>query len=90
MKSLFVVFMSVFVAELGDKTQLATVLFATDPNLNRTGVFMASAVALILSSLIAVLFGAQVSRYVSPAALKSVAGAGFIVIGFWLLLSVRH
>jgi putative Ca2+/H+ antiporter (TMEM165/GDT1 family) len=82
--------MSVFVAELGDKTQLATFLFATDPNLNRMGVFMASALALVLSSLIAVLLGAQISRYVSPAMLRSVAGSGFIVIGIWLLASARN
>ena len=57
MRGLFAVFISVFLAELGDKTQVATFLFATDPNLNRTGVFLASTVALALSSLIAVVIG---------------------------------
>ena len=89
MKPLLVVFMSVFLAELGDKTQLATLLFATDPNLSRTGVFFASALALVLSSFVAVVFGSQISRYVSPTVLKTVAGAGFIVIGIWLLASTR-
>ena len=89
MKSLFVVFLSVFLAELGDKTQLSTVLFASDPNLNRTGVFVASATALVLSSLIAVLFGSQLARFISPSALKSLAGAGFIIIGIWFLVGPR-
>jgi putative Ca2+/H+ antiporter (TMEM165/GDT1 family) len=87
MKSLLVVFLSVFVAELGDKTQLATFLFATDPRLSRTGVFIASALALVLSSLVAVSLGTQISRLVSPGTLKTAAGAGFIVIGLWLLVS---
>ena len=89
MKSLLVVFTSVFLAELGDKTQLATLLFATDPNLSRTEVFLASALALVLSSFIAVVFGSQIARYVSPMVLKTVAGAGFIIIGIWLLASTR-
>jgi putative Ca2+/H+ antiporter (TMEM165/GDT1 family) len=77
--------MSVFVAELGDKTQLATFLFATDPKLSRMGVFFASALALVLSSLIAVVFGDQISRFVSATMLKTFSGVGFILIGFWLL-----
>ena len=89
MRGLLVVFMSVLAAELGDKTQVATFLFATDPNLNRTGVFIASSAALVLSSLIAVLVGAQISRYISPTTLKTLAGAGFVVIGLWLLATAR-
>lgn len=89
MKNLFVVFVSVLIAELGDKTQVATLLFATNANLSRSGVFVASALALVLSSLIAVAVGAQMSRLVSPAILKSLAGASFVIIGLWLLLNAR-
>jgi putative Ca2+/H+ antiporter (TMEM165/GDT1 family) len=74
-------------AELGEKTQLATMLFATDPKLSRIGVFVASAVALTVSSLLAVMFGAQLTRLVSPALLKTLAAIGFIVIGLWMLLA---
>ena len=89
MKSLFTVFLSVFVAELGDKTQVATLLFATDPSVSRFGVFIASSGALALSSLIAVLIGAGLSRVVSPSTLKIVAGIGFTVIGVWMLATSR-
>jgi putative Ca2+/H+ antiporter (TMEM165/GDT1 family) len=89
MRSLFLVFISVFVAELGDKTQIATLLFATDPSLSRTAVFMAASTALLLSSLLAVVFGDQISRFVSPMMLKVLAGFGFIVIGVWTLLTAR-
>jgi putative Ca2+/H+ antiporter (TMEM165/GDT1 family) len=83
----FPIFWSILLAELGDKTQLATLLFATDPQLSRVGVFIASASALTLSSLLAVLMGDQLTRLVSPALLETVAGIGFVGIGLWLLLA---
>ncbi len=87
--SLWSIFVSVFFAELGDKTQLATLLFAADPQVSRGGVFCASTGALVLSSLLAVLIGGQLSSIVSPRVLKFVAGIGFVVIGGWLLSEVR-
>ena len=87
--SLWSIFVTVFFAELGDKTQLATLLFAADPQVSRIGVFCASAGALVLSSLLAVLIGGQLSSVVSPKVLKLVAGIGFVVIGGWLLFEVR-
>lgn len=87
--SLWSIFVTVFFAELGDKTQLATLLFAADPQVSRVGVFCASAGALVLSSLLAVLIGGQLSAVVSPRVLKLVAGIGFVVIGGWLLFEVR-
>ncbi len=89
MKALAMVFLSVFLAELGDKTQLATLLFATDPNLNRWTVFAAAAAALVCTSLIAVLFGAQISRLIPPSTLRIAAGLGFVVIGLWMLIGGR-
>ena len=80
------VFASVFVAELGDKTQLATLLFAADRQVSKLTVFAAASAALILATGIGVLAGGVVSQYLSPTALKYVAGAGFIVIGLWTLL----
>jgi len=88
-KALIAVFLSVFIAELGDKTQLATLLFATDQNLSRAGVFVASSAALVCSSLLAVLVGGQFVRFISPVTLQLVAGLGFIAIGVWMLLGLR-
>jgi putative Ca2+/H+ antiporter (TMEM165/GDT1 family) len=89
MNSLLPIFLSVFIAELGDKTQLATLLFATNQNFSRTAVFIASSAALVCSSLLAVLLGKQLSLLLSPTVLQTVAALGFIVIGLWMLLS-RH
>jgi putative Ca2+/H+ antiporter (TMEM165/GDT1 family) len=89
LKTFLLVFLSVFLAELGDKTQVATLLFATDQNLSRVGVFAAASTALVFSSLLAVLFGAQISRLVAPSALKALAGLGFLAIGMWMLIGSR-
>ena len=89
MMHLWPIFLTVFLAELGDKTQLATLLFAAEPHVSKVGVFSASASALVLSSLLAVLVGAQLSAYLSPRLLKLIAGMGFVAIGIWVLLDAR-
>jgi len=89
MTGLWSIFVTVFLAELGDKTQIATLLFAADTRLSRLGVFVASAGALALSSLLAVLVGGQLSNALSPRLLKGIAGVGFLLIGLWTLLDLR-
>jgi putative Ca2+/H+ antiporter (TMEM165/GDT1 family) len=81
------VFASVFVAELGDKTQLATLLFASDRAHAKVTVFAASASALVLASALGVLAGGVIGHYVSPRALHWLAGLGFIAVGLWVLWS---
>jgi putative Ca2+/H+ antiporter (TMEM165/GDT1 family) len=88
-KMLLAVFSTVFIAELGDKTQLATILISADKEMNRVAVFLAASCALVLACLLAVLIGSQFSRWMSPRALKIVAGLGFFVLGTWILLSAR-
>jgi putative Ca2+/H+ antiporter (TMEM165/GDT1 family) len=79
------VFASVFIAELGDKTQLATLLYASDAERSRLTVFAAAASALVLTSALGVLAGSLVGQYVSPKLLRWVAGLGFIAVGVWVL-----
>lgn len=81
MAAFFTVFFSVFFAELGDKTQLATLLFAADGERSKLVVFLAAAGALIASTGLAVLLGAAADRYLGALPLKLIAGGGFIVIG---------
>jgi len=85
MKSYWIVFASVFLAELGDKTQLATLLFSTNQSLSKMGVFFAASLALVVSTMLAVVVGGQISHFLSVEKLKVIAGAGFIVIGAWTL-----
>jgi putative Ca2+/H+ antiporter (TMEM165/GDT1 family) len=69
-KVLSTVFASVFIAELGDKTQLATMLFATDKQISKLIVFAGASLALVLTSAIGVLAGSVVSSYVSEKQLR--------------------
>lgn len=81
LKLLLTVFGTVLLAELGDKTQIATLLFAADASAHRLTVFIGASLALILASAIGVLAGGVVSEYVDPKYLSYAAGIGFIVIG---------
>jgi putative Ca2+/H+ antiporter (TMEM165/GDT1 family) len=85
-KVLLTVFGAVFIAELGDKTQLATMLFAADREVSRLTVFAGASLALVLSSAIGVVAGGLLSEYVSARVLHYVAGAGFVLIGIWTLV----
>lgn len=81
------VFVTVFLAELGDKTQLATLLYAADKPGAKWAVFLGSATALVLAAAMGVLAGGWISQHVNPKSLKLVAGAGFVLIGLWTVRS---
>ncbi|SFM66261.1 TMEM165/GDT1 family protein [Nitrosomonas communis] len=85
-KLLFTVFTAVFIAELGDKTQLATMLFAADKEVSKMTIFFGASLALILTSAIGVLLGGVIAQYISTKHLHYLAGVGFIGIGIWTLL----
>ncbi len=78
------VFVTVFLAELGDKTQLATALFAADRERSPWLVFLASSAALVVSAGAATLLGGFVRDIAAGPWLKLAAAAGFIVIGAWM------
>jgi putative Ca2+/H+ antiporter (TMEM165/GDT1 family) len=78
-------FSAIFLAELGDKTQLATLAFSGESSSKWT-VFTGSALALVTSSAIAVLAGGWVGRHVPPIWLRRAAGALFLVLGGLTLL----
>ncbi len=86
-KAFFSVFITVFLAEIGDMTQQATMLFAAEAISSKWIIFAGSALALVLAAAIGVLVGAQLERFISPRTLKIVAGAGFIAIGLWTIVS---
>ena len=85
MKPYAVVFISVFLAELGDKTQVATMLFATNPEMSRLGVLFAAAAALVVSTVLAVVAGDVLGSWIPPRRLEMIAGVGFVAVGAWML-----
>jgi putative Ca2+/H+ antiporter (TMEM165/GDT1 family) len=81
-------FLAIFLAEMGDKTQLATLSFASTGS-SRWLVFGASALALVSTSAIAVIAGEAVARYIPPVWIKRVAGGLFIVLGVLMLAKAK-
>jgi Ca2+/H+ antiporter, TMEM165/GDT1 family len=82
-------FAAVFVAELGDKTQLATFGLAAASTTGRLSVFLGSALALVSTSLIAVVAGAAIGRLVSPIWLERAGGVLMLGLGAWVLWKAR-
>ncbi|UMZ75259.1 TMEM165/GDT1 family protein [Natranaerofaba carboxydovora] len=87
-ESLLVTFGMVFLAELGDKTQLATMLLATQKK-SLLGVFIGASTALILASFLGVMLGNILTKYLPPNILKNGAGVAFIILGVVLLISQK-
>ena len=81
------IFGTVFLAELGDKTQLATMLFSADRPTSKWLVFAASASALVCACAIGVTVGGWFGAHINPKTLKLVAGTGFVLIGLWVVQS---
>ncbi|MBK8255106.1 MAG: TMEM165/GDT1 family protein [Polyangiaceae bacterium] len=81
-------FLAIFLAEMGDKTQLATLSFASSGS-SRWTVFGASATALVATSAIAVIAGEAVARHIPPVWIRRAAGALFIALGVWTLVKAN-
>ena len=86
LKIFLTTFGMVFLAELGDKTQLATFCLSADCD-PKFSVFIGSALALVLSALIAVVGGTLFSKVIPPLYIKLGAGLFFLVAGVWMLVS---
>ena len=86
-KVFLTIFAAVFIAELGDKTQLATMLFAADKEISKYTVFIAASAALVIATALGVLAGSLLSEYINEKYLHYIAGIGFIMIGAYTLYS---
>ncbi|PSB33749.1 hypothetical protein C7B82_03875 [Stenomitos frigidus ULC18] len=80
-------FITIFLAELGDKTQVATLLMTAESHAPWI-VFAGAATALVTTSLLGVLVGQWLSSRVSPKTLDTAAGITLALISMWLLLEV--
>ena len=79
-------FTTVFIAELGDKTQIATMLLSADTG-KPIYVFIAAALALILSSLIGVILGTYISSKISQSTFNKLAGSIMIFISIYIFFN---
>ncbi len=84
-KTIILVFWTIFLAELGDKTQLATLLYASDKEKKLLDIFIGASLALVLTSAVGVFAGSIISQYINEKYLKIIAGIAFIVVGIWTI-----
>mgnify|MGYP001469865403 FL=1 len=83
---LFSTFLTIFIAELGDKTQLAT-LTISGTSSKPLAVFLGSSTALVFASLLGALAGGSISNFIPEIILKSIASITFFIIGIRLLIN---
>ena len=85
---LFTTFVTVFLAEIGDKTQLTTITLSSTTN-KPLAVFIGSSVALILATLLGALAGGSIANLIPAFLLKLLSGIVFLIIGIKLLAESR-
>ena len=85
---LITTFFTVFLAEMGDKTQLTTIALSSTTN-KPLAVFIGSSIALILATLLGALAGGSISNLIPAFLLKLLAGIVFLYIGTTLLMQSK-
>lgn len=79
-------FLTLFLAELGDKTQLAVMTMSAQPDSSKLSIFLGASLALVLVTLLGVFVGGVVSQFVPTEWLQRIVAVAFIVIGVLMLL----
>ena len=87
MIKLLVIFITIFLAELGDKTQISAILLASDKANNPWMIFLISSLALIASTGLAILIGYFGRNYLENIPIKLIAGSGFCLIGIITIIT---
>ena len=82
-------FFTVFLAEMGDKTQLTTITLSSTTN-KPLAVFIGSSIALVLATLLGALAGGSIANLIPAFLLKLIAGIVFLCLGGNLLLQSKH
>tara|TARA_B100001250_G_C19529556_1_gene669730 strand:- start:405 stop:698 length:294 start_codon:yes stop_codon:yes gene_type:complete len=81
---LFTTFVTVFLAEMGDKTQLTTITLSSTTN-KPLAVFIGSSIALVLATLLGALAGGSIANLIPAFLVKLLSGIVFLIIGIKLL-----
>ncbi len=82
----FSIFLTIFIAELGDKTQIATLAISGSSNWP-LAVFLGSSFALVLASLLGVLLGGSIAKLIPELLIELIAAVGFMLIGLNLVMT---
>ena len=82
-------FITIFLAELGDKTQIATLAISGSSN-KPLAVFLGSSFALVLASLLGVILGSSFSKLIPTTFIQVSAAIGFLIIVTNLIITARR
>ena len=74
-----------FLAELGDKTQLAIVTMTAKTD-SKLAIFLGASLALVVVSFIAVMFGGLLSQFIPTEWLQRIVAVAFVIIGILMLV----
>ena len=85
LRGMLVVAATVFVAELADKTQLATLTFASTSNLSKFQVWLAASVGLIIATGLAVLAAHLLAPILRNLDMARIGGLIFVALGAWMI-----
>ena len=80
-------FILIFLAELGDKTQLTTMMLSAESS-SRIGVLIGSSIALVCSSVFGVILGSLINKYIPAAFVQTASAIAFIIIGILMLFKL--
>lgn len=78
-------FITIFIAEIGDKTQFAAMAAAAQAK-SILPVLLATVLALALAGAMGVAIGSMISKYIDPIKIKYISGSIFIMMGLWILI----
>lgn len=78
-------FITIFIAEIGDKTQFAALAAASETK-STYSVLFATILALSLAGTLGVIFGSLLGKYIDPIKMKYASGSAFILMGVWILV----
>ena len=82
-------FLIIILAELGDKTQIATLIYASNHPQKRWQIFLAAAAALVTCVTLEVTLGMMIAKVISPALINRITGLIFLVIGIAVLINFK-
>ncbi len=89
MEIFFKIFISIFLAELGDKTQMASIIFSSNDPSNKWIIFLASSMALVFSSFLGVMIGSWIASMGLEKYIRIVGGIIFVILGVFMIFNLE-
>jgi len=87
LKAFFLVFITIFLAEIGDKTNIAALLFSTHKEINRITILGAATLAFVAATMVSIAVGTFLCNVIPRKIVNYISGVFFILIGIVMILT---